>query len=163
MVHREKLNKILKDAKVYDGNARKWIANTDLLSHDEDSIGLSLPGRERVEEVLREVADPNIGNKWILGSRTSGRKAKTIPEKKKGKVGDKRRTQGDSYQARVRKLIDEDFFNKERSSEEVQKELKRQGFDFTLGRINAALKIYTQKEKLSRDEVAPDEWRYKNK
>ena len=163
MVLREKLNKILKDAKVYDGNARKWIANADLLSHDEDSIGLSLPGRERAEEVLREVADPNIDTKWTLGSRTSGQKAKNISEKKKGKVGDKRRTQGDSYQARVRKLIDEDFFNKERSSEEVKKELKRQGFEFTLGRINAALKIYTQKEKLSRDEIAPNKWRYKNK
>ncbi len=163
MVSREKLNKILEDAKVYDGNARKWIANNDLLSHDGDLIGLSLPGRERAEEVLWEVANPDIDPKWTLGSRTSGQKAKNISEKKKGKVGDKRRTQGDSYQARVRKLIDEDFFNKERSSEEVQKELKRQGFAFPLSRINSALRTFTQKGKLSRDDVAQDEWRYKNK
>ena len=163
MVSREKLNKILEDAKVYDGNARKWIANNDLLSHDGDLIGLSLPGREWAEEVLREVANPDIDPKWTLGSRTSGQKAKNISEKKKGKVGDKRRTQGDSYQARVRKLIDEDFFNEDRSSAEVQKELERQGFKFLSSRINAALKTFTQKEKLSRDEVAPDEWRYKNK
>ena len=168
MVPRERLRKILEDVKVYDGNARKWIANTDLLSHDEDSIGLSFPGREWAEKVLREIADPNIETKWTLESRTSGRKgsggrkAKGILEKKRGKVGDKRRIQGDSYQARVRKMIDEDFFNKERSSEEVQKELKRQGFEFPLSRINAALKTFTQKGKLSRDDIAQDEWRYRN-
>ena len=170
MVPRADLNKILSsDVKVDNGNTRTWIAHTDLLSRNNDLIGLTLPGRERAEEVLREVADPAIETKWTLGSKTSGRKgsggrkAKGTLEKKRGKVGDKRRTQGNSYQARVRKPIDEDFFNEARSSAEVQKELERQGFKFPPSRINATLKTFTQKEKLSRDEVAPDEWRYKNK
>ena len=141
MIPRVELNKILEDAKVYGGNARQWIANDDLLSHDKGSIGLSLPGREWAEEVLREVADPSIDTKWTLGSRQSGHKGKTNTKggnnseqkEKKGTQG--KRQQGTSYHAQISKLIAEDFFTQEHSGEEVQAKLKQRGYTFQLGGV----------------------------
>ena len=169
MVPREQLNKILEDAKVYDGNARQWIANADLLSHDGDLIGLSLPGREWAEEVLREVADPNIETKWIVGSKQSGRRGKTSAKgsshskQKEEKKTQGKRSRGTSYYALVSKLIADDFFNQEHSGEEVRAELKRMGYPFPLWRINEALVKHTKNEKLSRREYEPGKWTYKIK
>lgn len=169
MVPREKLNKILKDTKVYDGNARKWIANTDLLSHDEDSIGLSLPGRERAEEVLQEVANPDIDTKWILGSRQSGYKGKTNTkvgnnsEQKEKKISQGKRQQGTSYHAQISKLMAEDFFTQEHSGEEVQAELKQRGYTFQLGRVNDVLVKQTKSGKLSRRKNESSKWVYQKK
>ena len=169
MVSREKLNKILEDAKVYDGNARKWIANNDLLSHDGDLIGLSLPGREWAEEVRWEVANPDIDTKWTLGSRQSGHKGKTNTKggknseqkEKKGTQG--KRQQGTSYHAQISKLIAEDFFTQEHSGEEVQAELKQRGYTFQLGRINDVLVKQTKNGKLSRRKDESGKWAYQNK
>ena len=70
-------------AKVNDSNARKWIANSDLLSRDGNLIGLSVPGRERAQEVLRQVLDPNLETKWILGSKSSTRTSKESSKMRK--------------------------------------------------------------------------------
>ena len=168
MVPRKKLNKILNDARVYDGNARTWIAHADLLSHDEDTIGLSIPGRERAKEVLREVADPNIDTKWTLGSRQSGHKGKTNTkggknsEQKEKKGAQGKRQQGTSYYAQISKLIAEDFFTQEHSGEEVQAKLKQLGYTFPLGQINGVLVKQTKNGKLSRRKDESDKWAYQN-
>ena len=170
MVPRADLNKILSsDVKVDNGNTRTWIAHTDLLSRDNDLIGLTLPGRERAEEVLREVADPNIETKWIVGSKQSGRRGKTgtkgssNSKQKEVKKPQGKRSRGTSYYALVSKLIAGDFLNQEHSGEEVQAELKRMGYSFPLRRINEALVKHTQNEKLSRREYESGKWTYQKK
>ena len=170
IVPRADLTKILSsDVKVDNGNTRTWIAHTDLLSRDNDLIGLTLPGRERAEEVLREVADPNIETKWIVGSKQSGRRGKASTKgssnskQKEEKKAQGRRSRGTSYSALVSKLIADDFFNQEHSGEEVQAELKRMGYSFPLWRINEALVKHTKNEKLSRREYEPGKWTYKIK
>lgn len=170
MVPRADLNKILSsDVKVDNGNTRAWIARTDLLSRDNDLIGLTLPGRERAEEVLREVADPNIETKWLVGSKQSGRRGKTgtkgssNSKQKEVKKSQGKRSRGTSYYALVSKLIAGDFLNQEHSGEEVQAELKRMGYSFPLRRINEALVKHTQNEKLSRREYESGKWTYQKK
>jgi predicted RNA-binding Zn-ribbon protein involved in translation (DUF1610 family) len=163
------LNEVLSDAKVYDGNARKWIANTDLLSHDGDSIGLSVPGRKRAKEVLRQMHDPQSNTTWLLGSRTSTRASKPgIRDAEDAKqtgseVSRGRRPRGTSYSAQVRKLVNDGFLKEGRTGKQVQVELERRGHKFALSHVNFALVQLTKNERLSRQENEQSEWVYHNR
>ncbi len=168
-VPRSELNEVLADVKVYDGNARKWIANTDLLIRDGNSIGLSLPGQERAGEALQQMLDPSIETKWLLGSRSNVRKSKMgakeeeSAEQTEGKVSRGRRAKGTSYFALVRRLGNEGFLKKGRTGEEVKTELERQGHKFALSRVNDALLKLTKSEVLSRHKNESGSWIYQNK
>ncbi len=168
-VSRSDLNAVLSDAKVNNSNARKWIANSDLLSRDGNLIGLSVPGRERAQEVLRQVLDPNFETKWILGSKSNTRTSKesTKEEEDTGQAGSKpsrgRRSRGTSYSAWVRKLADEGILKKGHTGREVLTELERRGHKFELRRINEALVKLTKSEVLSRRKDGSGAWVYRNK
>lgn len=166
-VLRTDLNEVLSDAKVYDGNARKWIANTNLLLRDSNSIGLSLPGRERAREVLQQILDPNIETKWTLGSKSRARVGKTglredgNEKQAEGKAPRGRRQKGAKTQ--VRKLFEEDFFSRKRTSKDIQSELEKRGYKFPAGRINEALLGSTQSEHLYRTKNEANHWVFQNK
>ncbi len=169
-VPRSELDEVLTDAKVYDGNARTWIAKSDLLSRDGHLIGLNAPGRERAKEVLRQVFDSNFETKWTFGSGSRVRAGKGNRKKEEEDAGQTggapsrgRRQKGTSYVAWVKKLIDEGFFKRERTGQDVVVELERRGHKFTLGRINDALVRSTKTDVLSRDKNASGDWVYQNK
>lgn len=69
-VSRAQLNEALKECSVYDGNARKFITQDDGLIREDGNkiLGLNLVGRERAREVLEEVLDPDVENKWSITS-----------------------------------------------------------------------------------------------
>jgi len=69
-VSRAQLNEVLKECSVYDGNARGFIARDDGLIREDGNkiLGLNLVGRERAKEVLEEVLDPDVENKWSITS-----------------------------------------------------------------------------------------------
>ena len=67
-VPRSDLNAVLSDSKVYNSTSRTWIARTDLLARDDNSISLSVPGRYLAERVLEEIRDRQIETEWLLDS-----------------------------------------------------------------------------------------------
>lgn len=167
-VPRNDLNKVLTDTKVYDPNARTWLRNNDLLSHDGDSVCLSVPGREFAQEVLRQYSDPNFETKWTIGSKSSARSGKsTAKDGDEAQSGSKtskgKRPKGSSYFAQVKKLFEGGFLKKGHTGEGVRAELERRGHKFEMKRINAALVKLTKQELLSRQKNAAGEWVYQTK
>lgn len=167
-VSRADLKALLEDSKVYNGNARAWIAATDLLAKDDDKIGLSVPGRDYAEKFLNEFRDPSINPTWTLsGSKTGSRGSKTSSAGKKGSGENKsskgRRAAGTSYYAQITKLVSEGFFKKKHTEDEVSAELKRRGHKFPQWRINEALVKLTKKDVLSRNENDAGKWAYQHK
>ena len=73
-VQRIDLTKILRDASLEDSNWRTWLNNNNLVGVKEDKVELKAPGRDAAKEFLLEVLNPEIEDKWKLGtSRTSKR------------------------------------------------------------------------------------------
>ncbi|ACU06703.1 hypothetical protein FIC_00229 [Flavobacteriaceae bacterium 3519-10] len=75
-ISREKLNFIIKDASLYDGNFRRWLTNTNLIGVHEDEIELKAPGREKAKEYIDEIFNETLDDKWKLGSTPRRRKKK---------------------------------------------------------------------------------------
>jgi len=167
-VPRTDLNAALSDAKVYDSNARTWMNNTNLIDIDENSIRLTVPGRDYARKVLGEYLDPQIEGTWSLESKNrrrvgKGRNSEKREETEEGSKARKgRRARSDSYTAKVRMLFDSDFFAEGRTGKEVQAELERKGFKFELKRIKEALLKLTQKDNLTRKPDESNDWVYKN-
>ncbi len=83
-ISREKLNSIIKDASLYDGNFRGWLTGTNLVGVHDDEIELKAPGREKAKEYIKEIFNDTIEDKWKLGSAAKKRKKKDIEESKNG-------------------------------------------------------------------------------
>lgn len=167
-VPRADLNKVLTDTKVYDPNARVWLRRNDLLSHDGNSVSLSVPGREFAQEVLQQYADPTFETKWTVGSKSSARPGKAGAKdgddaQSGGKASKGKRQQGTSYSAQVKKLYEAGFLKKGHTGEEVKAELERLGHKFEKKRINEALVKLTKDELLSRQKNTSGDWVYQNK
>lgn len=167
-VARADLHAALSDAKVYDSNARVWMKETNLIDLAENSVKLTLPGREYPRQVLKECLDPQIEGTWSLGSKTRqrGGKGRTADIEEEAEEGNKpqkaRRTRGDSYTAKVKMLFEDGFFTDGRTAIEVHAELDRRGFRFEVKRIREALLALTQKNHLTRNQAESGDWVYKN-
>lgn len=81
-VHREKLNSIIKDASLYDGNFRGWLTSTNLIGVHDEEIELKAPGREKAKEYIKEIFNDSVDDKWKLGSAPRKRKKKETEEDK---------------------------------------------------------------------------------
>lgn len=79
-VERNELNSIIKDASLYDGNFRRWIANNNLIGVQDDEIELKAPGRDKAKEYIAEIYDGSKTDKWKLGSPARKRKKKDLNE-----------------------------------------------------------------------------------
>ncbi len=169
MIPRTELNAILDDAKVNDGNARSWIAKTDYLTIDQNSVGLSVPGREFAQDVIKQFADPNFETKWTFDSRSTSHTRKSSGKENsevlglENKLTKGRRQKGTSYGAQIRKLFDESFFSKKRAAHDVQAEMEKRGHKFPLGRISEALTRLTKSENLYRNKNEEGVWLFQNK
>lgn len=167
-VPRDDWNALLTDAKVYDSNARSWLNTTDLLDLDENSIRLSLPGRDFARTVIKEYLDPQVEGTWSLESKTRRRTSKVRTEQAEGEgvEGNKnrksRRAKGESYTAKVRMLFESRFFAEGRTEQEVHAELVRRGFKFELRRVRGAMVALTQSDNLTRSQDESGNWVYKN-
>jgi len=75
-ISRAELKAELEDTGLYDGNSRRWVANCPDLHVDDSSVRLRIPGRERAHEILGQVFDANVPNKWPLGSAPRKRSSK---------------------------------------------------------------------------------------
>jgi Double zinc ribbon len=166
-VPREDLKALLEDAKVYDGNARKWLGGNDFISRNGNAVELSVPGRELAKDILIQVADPNIDTTWTVGtkgkSRSKSGKSDETPASEDGGKGKGRKASGTSYRAMTRKLYEDAFFVDAKTGVEARDELTRRGYSFTLGRVNEALTVLLKEELLTREKNGAGEWQYKNK
>lgn len=162
------LNAALSDAKVYDGNARTWIHNTDLIDQDGNSVRLALPGRDYARKALNDYLDPQIESTWSVESKSRRRTGKGRAAEKEGEVeeSDKtrkgRRPRESSYIAQINKLLENNFFSESRTGKEVQVELARTGYKFEGRRINEALLNLIKKGSLTRNQNESNVWAYKN-
>jgi hypothetical protein len=77
-VQRAEINDLLKDCKVYD-SARAWLANCDEIVRSDDGkqLRLSVPGRDLAIQSLNRIDDPNLGETWLLSSRSHAKATKT--------------------------------------------------------------------------------------
>ena len=168
-ISRDALKALLEDAKVYDGNSRGWLINSDLVARDGDFFGLSVPGREKVKDVLREIHDTNIGTVWSVGTKGSPRSSRSNKTKEvdtnaeSEKPGKSRKARGSSYRAQVKKLCSDGFFSAPRTGAETRAELVRIGYPFELKRITESLVALLKSKKLNREKNSADEWAYINK
>lgn len=80
-VSRTEITQILKQASVEDSNLRKWIKNeSTLIRQSNGELELLLPGEEYAREILVEVSDTAVPDRWRLGTKaktTKKNKAKT--------------------------------------------------------------------------------------
>ncbi len=76
-VRRTDLNEMLISAGLYDGNIRKWIANSPDLMRDGEGLELNIPGREQARRILDEVLDPDRPDGWTIGSSPQMRRTKS--------------------------------------------------------------------------------------
>lgn len=58
----------MKDASLYDGNFRRWLANNNLIGVHEDTVELKAPGRDKAKEYISDINDDSKVDKWKLGS-----------------------------------------------------------------------------------------------
>jgi hypothetical protein len=169
MISRDELKSLLQDAKVYDGNARKWIGNNEHLIRDGDLLGLSVPGREFAKNILIQIRDPNIDTSWTVGTKGKSRNPKgnkgddTTVSDDSGKSGKSRKAPGTSYRAMTRKLYEDGYFSEPRTSAEAREELVTRGYTFPMGRISEALMVLLKGEQLTREKNGAGDWAYKNK
>ena len=96
-VPRTAVKAILTETKLFDANARGWLANTNDLMRDGESVRLSNIGRERAAETLRRNEDPNVTGIFELGAVTKKRtkKVATSPDgegARDAKIGQRSRT-----------------------------------------------------------------------
>ena len=165
---RSDLNTLLTDAKVYDGNARQWISDTDCVTQEENLVRLVTPGREYAQKVLSEYLNSQLETTWSLETKSRRRGGKGRSGEKDGeteegsKVRKSRKSRGESYTAKVRMLFESRFFADGRTEQEVQAELERVGYKFELRRIREALLGLTKKNNLSRNQDESGNWVYKS-
>lgn len=74
-VPRGDVTKILKQANLDDSNSRRWIRKSSDLINDNNEVGLRQSGRERAEQIFREVLDPSVQDKWSLDKNSASRKS----------------------------------------------------------------------------------------
>jgi hypothetical protein len=75
-VPRSEVNDILRDRGLFDSNSSKWLSQCQDLVSEDNSLGLTVLGRERAREILNEIFDPSVPNEWPLGSGRQRRAAK---------------------------------------------------------------------------------------
>jgi hypothetical protein len=167
-IARSCLNEVLEDVKVYGGTAKSYIANSKDLVRDKGKVALSVPGRMRAVQVLKEFRDPAVKTDWSLeSSRKGARSTKGGAKAGKGSEADKpakgHRARGNSYTAQITKLYKENFFAKKRTTEAVHAELENRRFTFPLYRINEALTAMTRSGKLYSTKNEAGERAFQNK
>lgn len=87
---RADLTAILTEEKVYDGNTRNWINNSDDLKVEGDTVRLVAEGRRLAKKYLSEVVDDSIEKGWMPGnsgqhrSRSNHSTEKAPADKSKG-------------------------------------------------------------------------------
>ncbi len=100
-VSRRELNDILSESNVYDGNARKWIANTSDLLRDQNAVGLKVEGRERAKVTLDRIDDSSVAGTWKLGSSARTRTPKQVSESDSEEVSKRGRRKGSAESEKV--------------------------------------------------------------
>jgi hypothetical protein len=76
-IPRKVLKEELEKVGCFDRNVATWINKSPDLLREEDRLGLQKSGREAAQNVLAEVLDSNIPNRWSLNSGGGTRKAKS--------------------------------------------------------------------------------------
>lgn len=79
-VFRNDLTMIMRDASLEDGNWRYWLVNNNLIGVKDDKVELKAPGREEAKNILNEVLNTEIEDKWKLGTSKAPKKNKKKDE-----------------------------------------------------------------------------------
>lgn len=83
-VPRSNLTAILEDASVEDANFRFWLGNNPLIGVNNNLVHIKAPGKDAAKEYLTEIFNPEIKDKWQIGTTSkAGRKTKDKKEKTK--------------------------------------------------------------------------------
>ena len=75
-INRAELTKVLKQADLDDGNTRTWIKGSSDLITEANMVGLRQSGIEKAEQILKEVLDSSIEDKWSLDKNSVSRRSK---------------------------------------------------------------------------------------
>ncbi len=70
-VPRGDITEVLKERRVYDGNARSFLSADPKLRRDEDSIELTAESRAEAEQYAKDVSDSSLPDKWRPGKQNS--------------------------------------------------------------------------------------------
>jgi hypothetical protein len=74
-VPRKSLNAVMEDASVADGNFRYWLANNPQIGISNDMVQIKAPGKDAAKKIVEEIFNPEIKDKWQIGTTSrSGRK-----------------------------------------------------------------------------------------
>ena len=83
-VPRSNLTVILEDASVEDANFRFWLGNNPLIGVNNNLVHIKAPGKDAAKEYLAEIFNPEIKDKWQIGTTSKvSRKPKEKKEKTK--------------------------------------------------------------------------------
>lgn len=81
-IQRSDLTSLLNHVSINDGNTRFLIGHeTGLFRSKNNEVELLAPGEEFVREILPEILNPDIADKWKLGTKGKPRKNKVKSEK----------------------------------------------------------------------------------
>ena len=84
-VPRRELTTIVDSASVEDGNFRHWLSNNPQIGVDGDMVQIKTPGLELAKTYIQEIFNPDIKDRWQIGTQSRGRKAKDKKTNEKGK------------------------------------------------------------------------------
>lgn len=76
---RSELTSVMNDASLNDSNWRHWLNNNNLVGIKDNKVEIKAPGREKAKEIMAEVLNSEIEDKWKLG--TTGKSTKKAKKK----------------------------------------------------------------------------------
>ncbi len=76
---RSDLTSIMNDASLNDSNWRTWLVKNNLVGVKDNKVEIKAPGREKAKEIMAEVLNSEIEDKWRLG--TTGKSLKRAKKK----------------------------------------------------------------------------------
>lgn len=174
-VPREKINSVLKIAKVYDPHIRGWLASSPDLSNNEGLYELRNNGRIASKNILDEIFDKTKEDVWMPGKQSS--KPTTAKKSKKDSSNEasgsglrgKKSTKSTSKSGRISakdmmlKLIDEKYFGTPRTVNEVItycKEKKVQNYSPQLMSTTLSRYVKDHSDQLERHKNSDGQYEY---